>query len=87
MEKCIRNRSVPCRIRFSLSIYRGITILSCYGKLFTAILDYRLNYYIENMNILCEEYAGFQFEMFSRLILAFDSINMTTLETVTSKLY
>lgn len=40
--------------------YRGITILSCFGKLFTAILNHRLNQYLENMNILCEEQAGFR---------------------------
>lgn len=40
--------------------YRGITILSCYGKLFTAVLNNRLNVYLENMNVLCEEQAGFR---------------------------
>ena len=40
--------------------YRGITILTCFGKLFTAVLNHRLNQYIENMNILCEEQAGFR---------------------------
>ena len=38
--------------------YRGITILSCFGKLFTAVLNNRLNNYLENMNLLCEEHAG-----------------------------
>ena len=40
--------------------YRGITILSCFGKLFTAILNKRLNNYSEGMNLLCEEQAGFR---------------------------
>lgn len=40
--------------------YRGITILSCYGKLFTTVLNNRLNCYLENMNVLCEEQAGFR---------------------------
>ena len=40
--------------------YRGITILSCYGKLFTAVLNNRLNFYLESMNVLCEEQAGFR---------------------------
>jgi hypothetical protein len=40
--------------------YRGITILSCYGKLFTAVLNNRLNHYLENMSVLCEEQAGFR---------------------------
>ena len=40
--------------------YRGITILSCFGKLFTSVLNDRLNQYLENMNILNEEQAGFR---------------------------
>jgi hypothetical protein len=40
--------------------YRGITILSCYGKLFTAVLNNRLNHYLENMSVLCEEQADFR---------------------------
>ena len=39
--------------------YRGITILSCFGKLFTAVLNNRLNNNLERMNMLCEEQAGF----------------------------
>ena len=39
--------------------YRGITILSCFGKLFTTILNNRLNSYLYNMSILFEEQAGF----------------------------
>jgi hypothetical protein len=35
--------------------YRGITVLSCFGKLFTCILNNRLNSYLENYNVLCEE--------------------------------
>ena len=38
--------------------YRGITILSCYGKLFTAVLNNRLNHYLENMSVLCEQAWG-----------------------------
>ena len=41
----------------SLENYRGITILSCFGKLFTAELNNRLNTYLENMNVLAEEQA------------------------------
>jgi len=40
--------------------YRGITILSCYGKLFTAVLNNRLNCYLADMNVLCEEKTGFR---------------------------
>ena len=40
--------------------YRGITILSCFGKLFTSALNKRLNCFLEENNILCEEQAGFR---------------------------
>ena len=32
--------------------YRPITILSCYGKLFTSIINNRLNKFAENHNII-----------------------------------
>ena len=34
--------------------------MSCFGKLFTAVLNNRLNRYLEDMNILNEEQAGFR---------------------------
>ena len=40
--------------------YRPITILSCFGKLFTAILNLRLNNFLEHHNILEENQAGFR---------------------------
>ena len=40
--------------------YRGITILSCFGKLFTSLLNSRLNKFLEENNVLCEEQAGFR---------------------------
>ena len=40
--------------------YRGITVLSCFGKSFTSVLNYRLNCYLESMTVLCEEQAGFK---------------------------
>ncbi|XP_071139805.1 uncharacterized protein [Mytilus edulis] len=40
--------------------YRGITVLSCFGKLFTCVLNNRLNCYLDNFNVLCEEQAGFR---------------------------
>lgn len=40
--------------------YRGITLLSCVGKLFTAILNTRLTEFIESRNILSENQAGFR---------------------------
>ena len=39
--------------------YRGIILPRCFGKLFTSIFNNRLNNYLENMNILAEEQAGF----------------------------
>ena len=40
--------------------YRGITILSCLGKLFTSILSNRINVFIENSGHLGNEQAGFR---------------------------
>jgi hypothetical protein len=51
-----KNKGDPC----SPDNYRGITILSCFGKLFTTVLNNRLNCYLENYNALCEEQAGFR---------------------------
>ena len=42
--------------------YRGITILSCLGKLFTSILNTRIEEYIKDANILGLEQAGFRKE-------------------------
>ena len=39
--------------------YRGITLLSCTGKLFTTCLNYRLSCYVED-NSLGKEQAGFR---------------------------
>jgi hypothetical protein len=40
--------------------YRPITILSCLGKLFTAVLNQRLTTYLEENDILDENQAGFR---------------------------
>ena len=40
--------------------YRGITLLSCLGKLFTSILNSRLYTYLTRENILGNEQAGFR---------------------------
>ena len=40
--------------------YRPITILSCFGKLFTSILNSRLHKFLELNNILEENQAGFR---------------------------
>ena len=39
--------------------YKTITILSCFGKLFTSILNARLNKFLDAHNILEEYQAGF----------------------------
>ena len=51
-----KNKSDPA----SADNYRGITVLSCFGKLLTCVLNNRLNCYLENYNVLCEEQAGFR---------------------------
>ena len=38
--------------------YRGITLLSCLGKLFTSVLNARLSWFIESTGILGDEQAG-----------------------------
>jgi len=40
--------------------YRGITLLSCIGKLFTSCINVRLSEYVELAGILGEEQAGFR---------------------------
>ena len=40
--------------------YRGITLLSCLGKLFTAAINARLTSYLESIGILGDEQAGFR---------------------------
>ena len=40
--------------------YRGITLLSCIGKLFTSILNTRLQKYCDTNNIINETQAGFR---------------------------
>ena len=40
--------------------YRGITILSCLGKLFTSVLNNRINSFLEEAGLLAEEQAGFR---------------------------
>lgn len=41
--------------------YRGISLLSCIGKLFTATINARLNGYLEAVGLLGEEQAGFRY--------------------------
>jgi hypothetical protein len=42
------------------SCYRGIAISSCLSKLFTRILFNRLEFFLENNNIICPEQIGFK---------------------------
>ena len=45
---------------FIFVLYRGITLLSCIGKLFTYCLNHRLCSYIECQQIIGNEQAGFR---------------------------
>ena len=40
--------------------YRGITLLSCLGKLFTAVVNQRLTLYLEGQGLIGDEQAGFR---------------------------
>ena len=40
--------------------YRGISIVSCFGKLFTAILSKRLQKFSDNCNVISDAKAGFR---------------------------
>ena len=40
--------------------YRGITITSCSGKLFTTLINSRLDKFVENMELIGLEQAGFR---------------------------
>ena len=46
--------------RFDSSNYRGITIMSCVGKLFNSILNNRLDTYLNENQIISETQIGFQ---------------------------
>ena len=46
-----------------MSNYRGITLLSCIGKLFTRILNNRLKNWAELYNVYVEAQAGFRSKM------------------------
>ena len=40
--------------------YRPITIVSCFGKLFTSVLNERLQTFSEQYSLICENQAGFR---------------------------
>ena len=42
------------------SNYRGITIMSCLGKLFNSVLNTRLNEYLTENNVISKTQIGFQ---------------------------
>ena len=46
--------------RFDPNNYRGITLLSCLGKLFTLCINTRLNKFVTDRNILGEEQTAFR---------------------------
>jgi len=46
--------------RSNVDNYRGITIMSCLGKLFTSVINIRLTKFIENINLIGFEQAGFR---------------------------
>jgi hypothetical protein len=46
--------------KFNPNNYRPITIVSCLGKLFTAILNERLTEFSESFSVLCEKQSGFR---------------------------
>ena len=40
--------------------FRGITLLSCLGKLFTPVINRRVSRYLEEYDLIGEEHAGFR---------------------------
>ena len=46
--------------RNNLDNYRGISLISCFSKLFTSVLNNRLEKFIEVNQIIGEEQAGFR---------------------------
>ena len=40
--------------------YRGITVLSCFGKLFTSVVNDRIHSFLETIDILGTEQSGFR---------------------------
>ena len=39
---------------------RGIILLSCFGKLFTSVINRRVSRYLEEYALICEKQAGFR---------------------------
>ena len=47
-------------VKSDFNNYRGITILSCMGKLFTSVINERLNKYANEINLINENQTGFR---------------------------
>ena len=47
-------------VRSDPSNYRGITVMSCLGKLFNSVLNTRLNEYLTENNVISKTQIGFQ---------------------------
>ena len=58
--------------------YRGITLLSCVGKLFTAVLNSRLTDFLEGVGSIGDEQAGFRagFSTMDHIFTLYAIINM-----------
>ena len=58
--------------RMDSNNYRGVTLLSCIGKLFTSVLNERLKVYCESNKIINENQAGFRaYEVAQLWLLAY----------------
>ena len=62
--------------------FRPITIISCFGKLFTSILNSRLNEFSEQYDIICENQSGFRpgYSTLDNLFDVHTLINITKLK-------
>ena len=67
--------------------YRAIAIVSCFGKLFTAVLKSRLNKFSEEFSIICENQVGFRNDYFTiyNIFILHSLLNL--IKTKTRKLF
>ena len=70
------------------SNYRGITLLSCIGKIFTSLISKRIHKYVEDFQLLGEEQAGFRpnHSTIDHIFVLYALINIYTKKTK-KKLY
>ena len=72
--------------------YRGITLLSCMGKLFTSVVNSRLNEFVRKYTIVGAEQAGFKKDhstidhIFTLKSLTLTVISLDWCKTYTKKL-